>query len=52
MIGGYGYYFGIESDGVDECRKLVRIVLKNGVDCVKIMVIGGVIIDGVELGLL
>lgn len=28
MTGGHGYYFGIESDGVDECRKSARTVLK------------------------
>lgn len=50
MTGGHGYYFGIESDGVDECRKSARTVLKNGVDCVKIMATGGVTTDGVEPG--
>ncbi|MGL4796743.1 MAG: metal-dependent hydrolase family protein [Paraclostridium sp.] len=50
MTGGHGHFFGIESDGVDECRKSARSLLKNGVDCIKIMSTGGVMTNGVEPG--
>lgn len=50
MTGGHGHFFGIESDGVDECRKAARLALKNGVDCIKIMSTGGVMTNGVEPG--
>lgn len=50
MTGGHGYYMGIEADGVDECRKAARTIIKNGADVVKIMATGGVLTPGVEPG--
>ena len=50
MTGGHGWQDGIEADGVDECRKAARTLLKKGVDIVKIMATGGVMTKGVEPG--
>ena len=50
MTGGHGWQNGIEADGVDECRKAARTLLKKGVDIVKIMATGGVMTKGVEPG--
>lgn len=50
MTGGHGWKSGLESDGVDECRKHARQQLKAGVDLIKIMATGGVMTDGVEPG--
>lgn len=50
MTGGHGWKNGLESDGVDECRKNTRLLLRQGVDLVKIMATGGVMTKGVEPG--
>lgn len=50
MTGGHGWFMGIECDGVDECRKAARTVIKKGVDCVKLMATGGVMTPLVEPG--
>lgn len=50
MTGGHGWFIGIECDGVDECRKAARNVIKKGVDCVKLMATGGVMTPLVEPG--
>lgn len=50
MTGGHGWKSGLESDGVDECRKHARELLKQGVDLIKIMATGGVMTKGVEPG--
>lgn len=50
MTGGHGWKSGIEADGVDECRKAARTLLKQGVDILKIMATGGVMTKGVEPG--
>jgi len=48
MTGGHVYTIGMESDGVDEVRKSVRILLKKGVDVIKVMASGGVYTEGEE----
>ncbi len=50
MTGGHGWTNGLQSDGVDECRKHTRELLRAGVDLVKIMATGGVMTPGVEPG--
>lgn len=50
MTGGHGHFMGLESDGIDECRKSARKVLKWGADVVKIMATGGVLTSGVDPG--
>ncbi len=50
MTGGHGWKSGLESDGVDECRKHARQQLKAGVDLIKVMATGGVMTEGVEPG--
>lgn len=50
MTGGHGWQGGIEADGVDECRKAARTLLKKGVDLIKVMATGGVMTKGVEPG--
>ena len=50
MTGGHGWSFGMECDGVDECRKGAREVLKRGADVVKFMATGGVMTPGIEPG--
>lgn len=50
MTGGHGWKSGLESDGVDECRKNARLLLREGVDLIKIMATGGVMTKGVEPG--
>lgn len=50
MTGGHGWQDGIEADGVDECRKAARTLLKKGVDLIKVMATGGVMTKGVEPG--
>lgn len=50
MTGGHGWKGGLESDGVDECRKHARQLLKDGVDLIKVMATGGVMTKGVEPG--
>lgn len=50
MSGGHGWSSGMQSDGVDECRKNTRILLREGADVIKIMATGGVMTKGVEPG--
>jgi len=50
MTGGHGWMGGLQSDGEDECRKNARLLLRNGVEVVKIMSTGGVMTPGVEPG--
>ncbi len=50
MSGGHGWSSGMQSDGVDECRKNTRILLREGADVIKIMATGGVMTEGVEPG--
>lgn len=50
MTGGHGWQFGMESDGVDACRKATRTVMREGADVVKVMATGGVMTEGVEPG--
>ena len=41
ITGGHCWYFGGEADGVEEIRRMVRRLLKSGVDYIKIMATGG-----------
>jgi len=41
ITGGHCWYFGGEADGPDELRHMVRSLLKDGVDYIKIMATGG-----------
>ena len=51
MTGGTGWTrIGYEADGVDECRKAARLMLKNGADVVKLMGTGGVCTEGTKRG--
>ncbi len=50
MTGGHGWPIGMEVDGPDEVRKGVRLNLKKGADCIKLMATGGVLTPGVEPG--
>lgn len=51
MTGGTCWHkFGYEADGVDECRKAARLMLKNGADVVKLMGTGGVCAEGSKRG--
>jgi imidazolonepropionase-like amidohydrolase len=50
MTGGHGWFLGHESDGPNEMRKAVRLNLKRGADCIKVIATGGVLSPGVEVG--
>jgi len=50
MTGGHGWFIGLESDGPHEMRKAVRLNLKLGADCIKVIATGGVLSPGVEVG--
>ena len=51
MTGGTGWTrIGYEADGVDECRKAARMMLKDGADVVKLMGTGGVCTEGTKRG--
>ena len=41
ITGGHCWYFGGEADGAEEIRRMVRRLLKSGVDYIKIMATGG-----------
>lgn len=41
IVGGHLSYFGIEATGVDECRRAVRQLVKEGADFIKITATGG-----------
>jgi imidazolonepropionase-like amidohydrolase len=41
ITGGHCWYFGGEADGPEDLRRLVRALLKDGVDYIKIMATGG-----------
>ncbi|MHB1652053.1 MAG: metal-dependent hydrolase family protein [Desulfitobacteriaceae bacterium] len=50
MTGGHGYnMIGIESDGIEECRKTARKLLKEGVGVIKVMATGGVMSEGTSV---
>lgn len=50
MTGGHVYYIGVEADGEDEVRKTARQLLKQGVDCIKLMATGGIYTNGEQPG--
>lgn len=50
MTGGYASRYALECDGETECRKATRMLIKNGVDNIKVMVSGGVFTDNYYLG--
>ena len=51
MTGGTGWTrIGYEADGVDECRKAARLMLKSGADVIKLMGTGGVCTEGTKRG--
>jgi len=41
MTGGHGHYMAVEADGVEEVRKATRLLVKKGVDFIKITATGG-----------
>jgi len=41
ITGGHCFYLGVEVDGTDEIRKVVRSLVKDGADFIKVMVTGG-----------
>lgn len=50
MTGGHGWNSGRQADGLDDCRKAAREMLRAGADWIKIMATGGVMTKGVEPG--
>lgn len=48
MTGGHGHWIGIEADGTDAVARAVRLNVKYGADCIKIMATGGVLTPGVD----
>lgn len=50
ITGGHGWRSGIEADGPDEVRKVVRGLLKKGVDHIKMVASGGILSPGTEIG--
>lgn len=50
MTGGHGYTSAIEADGVDECVKATRQLIKSGAQLIKFMATGGVMTAGEEAG--
>lgn len=50
MTGGHGWFIGYESDGPHDMRKAVRLNLRLGADCIKVIATGGVLTAGVEVG--
>jgi len=51
MTGGTAWnIIGYEADGEDECRKAARLMIRDGVDWLKLMATGGVLTHGVEPG--
>lgn len=50
MTGGHVHYIGTEADGEDEVRKTTRLLLKQGVDCIKLMATGGIYTNGEQPG--
>lgn len=50
MTGGHVHYIGFEADGEDAVRKATRDLLKQGVDCIKLMATGGIYTKGEEPG--
>jgi imidazolonepropionase-like amidohydrolase len=41
ITGGHLWYFGAEADGEDGVRRMVRQMVKEGADCIKIIATGG-----------
>lgn len=50
MTGGSGHASEIEADGVDECRKAARYVIKKSADFIKIVSTGSITTRGIEPG--
>lgn len=50
ITGGHGWQSGIEADGPDEVRKVVRGLLKQGADHIKLVASGGILSPGTEIG--
>ncbi len=51
MTGGTTWNFvGYQADGVDECRKAARLMLREGADWIKLMGTGAIATRGVEPG--
>lgn len=50
MTGGSGHRTEIEADGVDECRKAARFVIKQGADFIKIVSTGSIGTKGILPG--
>lgn len=50
--GGHGHWWGLEVDTRDEARKAVRQQAKQGADCIKVMVDGGIDLTNHQPGLL
>ncbi len=51
ITGGHGFYYRMEADGVDEMRRAVRALIKDGVDVIKLTVTGGVMTPGIMPGI-
>lgn len=50
MTGGHGWWCGREVDGPQEARKGVREVIKAGADFVKFIATGGIMTEGIAVG--
>ena len=50
MTGGHGWWCGREVDGPQETRKGVRGVIKAGADFVKFIATGGIMTEGIAVG--
>lgn len=48
ITGGHGAWIGLECDGDDAWRRGVRLNVKNGADCIKLIATGGVLTGGVD----
>jgi len=52
MTGGHGWRLtgcNIQADGADEVRKAARLMIRNGVDGIKLIATGGVMTKGTEI---
>lgn len=48
ITGGHGAWIGLECDGPTDYVRGVRLNVKNGADCIKLMATGGVLTGGVD----